>query len=101
MKNNFMIDCFGENDKLDCFLVFGEESEIRDMLYDINDVLQDYHKSDVDLVGHPLEENLRYIRGISRSNNFRDMLDRYPKLNGKIMSYYKKLTYRTLDVLYL
>lgn len=101
MKNIYMIECWGGSDKLNTFLVFGEYSEVSDMVYDINDTLEEYNKSDYDLIGHPLEKTLRDIRGVSRHRMFVETMERYPKLDGVIMSYYKKLTFKPLDVLYL
>ena len=96
-----MVECWDGVNKLNSFLVFGEYSQIDDMIYDINDTLAEYNKSDDDLIGHPLEKTLRDVRGVSQHRMFVETMERYPTVSGQVMSYYKKLTFKQIEVLYL
>lgn len=101
MKQIYMVECWGGEQKLDTFLVFGEYCKIDDIIYDINDTLAEYNKSDDDLIGHPMERTLRDIRGVSQHRMFVETMERYPQFEKYVMSYYKKLTFKQLEVLHI
>lgn len=101
MKQIYKIDCWQERDKKDTFLVFGEYSEIDDIVDDINDTLAEYNKSDDDLIGHPLEKTLRDIRYVSQHRMFVETMERYPKFQNYIMSSYTRLTFKQIEVLHV
>lgn len=102
MKNMFNIKCYGQNGNIvDNIIVNGCYSDISSMVNDINDMLSEYHKSDDDIIGHPLERTLRDIRGVSQHRYFVETLEQYPRFQHKVLSTYTKMELSSLDVLYL
>lgn len=83
MKNVFLIKCYMGSDVKDSFMLVANESDVDDMVDNINYALSYYNSDDSDLIGHPMEKTLRDIRGVSQSNQLHDAINQYPDFGSK------------------